>query len=65
MMLQREALSSHWEHAVSTTTDANGAYTFARSESVQGDRRFQPTFAGAGTYAEAIVVISITVCPLT
>ena len=60
--LQREDPSGHWEQAVNTsTTNANGAYSFTVSESVQGNYRFQPTFDGAGSYASAYVLMSITV----
>jgi hypothetical protein len=60
--LQREDPSGNWEQAVNTTTtNANGAYTFTWSESAQGHYRFEPTFDGAGAYASANAVIGITI----
>jgi hypothetical protein len=62
IQLQREDASGHWDYAANTTTtDANGAYVFTRSESVQGHYVFEPTFFGAGAYASAHVAIGITV----
>ena len=59
--LQRET-SGDWQQAVaSTTTDANGAYTFTWSESAPGHHAFEPTFDGAGAYASTYAVIGITV----
>jgi len=60
--LQSEDPSGKWNHAVNTTTtDANGAYTFTVSESAQGTYRYEPTFNGAGAYAPANATVSITI----
>jgi 5-hydroxyisourate hydrolase-like protein (transthyretin family) len=60
--LQREDPSGNWEQAVNTTTtNANGSYSFTWSESAQGQYRFEPTFDGAGAYASANAVIGITI----
>jgi uncharacterized GH25 family protein len=60
--LEREDPSGKWQQAVkTTTTDANGAYTFTWSESAQGLYHYQPTFDGAGAYALSYALISINV----
>jgi protocatechuate 3,4-dioxygenase beta subunit len=44
-----------------TTTDANGAYTFTRSESAQGRYTFEAVFSGGPTYALSYATVSLTV----
>src|ERR1019366_5215779 len=56
--------SGHWS-ATNTTTDANGAYTFTRTESAQGFCCYQTVFAG-DTYAPSTSpLVRLTVGTLT
>jgi 5-hydroxyisourate hydrolase-like protein (transthyretin family) len=50
---------SSWVNA--TTTDANGAYTFARSESASGAYLYQTFFAGDTSYAYSNALVTLTV----
>jgi len=60
--LQIKYPDGHWDYGLNTTTtDANGAYTFTISESIMGKYLFEPTFAGAGAYAPAYADIGITI----
>ena len=61
--LGRIGPSGTWGTAATTTTDANGAYTFTRSES-QGSYSYEALFLG-DTYAPATALVILTVGTLT
>jgi hypothetical protein len=59
--LSRNDPSGNYSVAGTTTTDKNGAYTFTRSESVQGHYYYQANFAGDTTYGRSIAGSSVNV----
>ena len=58
--LSRIDPSGTWSAANTTTTDANGAYTFTQSESASGLYSYGATFSG-DTYAPSNAAVSLTV----
>ena len=61
ILLQIYDPSGNWSKKITTTTDANGAYTFTISESAQGHYLFEPSFLGDTKYTEATATVWLTV----
>ncbi|MGZ4893638.1 MAG: Ig-like domain-containing protein [Halobacteriota archaeon] len=61
ILLGRTDPSGQWSSGGTTTTDANGAYTFTQSESGQGKYWYQAVFSGDTTYAASNAMVSVTV----
>jgi len=59
--LGRTDPSGNWSVAATTTTNANGTYTFTRSESTPGRYTYFAIFSGASTYAPSNASVSLTV----
>jgi len=59
--LSRKDPSGTWSTVGTTTTDANGAYTFTRSESTQGIYSYQAVFVGNVTYGPSSAYVGLTV----
>jgi hypothetical protein len=53
--------SGNWSRLATTTTDANGTYTFTHSESSQGNYDYQALFAGDTTYGSSFASVRIGV----